>query len=497
MLSILALAFAGALSLDAAAAAYQVRFYSPGIKASNTQIKFFDNATNAAITGASFPNTFVGSSSAPITVKLQNSGPTVITFQPTPFTSAAPYSVYATTCAGTLAVGATCTLSIVFSPTTARVYYGGFLTINANIANLAVPTFSATAINPIVTQIVAGTSETFIQKSDGSWWGRGNNNYGGLGLGDTAPRSNFVPIPALAGATKVLVGNYYSMAIQADGTLVASGSNYYGALGLGNTTDTSVFTTVPVGTVTDLQTGSNYAYIKKADGTWAGSGIGYGMGLGDSVVRSSFMTTAFISSALDVAVHNNVTYLKAADGFWYATGQDKYGKLGTGDTAGTLRTTFKPIVGLPSSAKILRATGATGDSIFAQLADSSYMGVGYSCRNELFVGQVGYDSCNSFTYITTFISVPALNGVTKLYMGAKGTYALFPDGNWYAAGANGSGGMGFGDSVDGLAARRVYGLSPNTKITEALNGGATYGLNPDGTFLAVDPATQTFKAYIP
>lgn len=79
-----------------------------------------------------------------------------------------------------------------------------------------------------------------------SW---GGNNYGQLGLGNTANTSSPTPVGALANWKQVSAGALHSAAIKYDGTLWAWGNNSFGQLGDSSITNRS--SPVQIGTRTD------------------------------------------------------------------------------------------------------------------------------------------------------------------------------------------------------------------------------------------------------
>ena len=119
-----------------------------------------------------------------------------------------------------------------------------------------------------------------------SW---GDNQFGQLGLGNTATRSSPNQVGALTDWLSV-VCRYNTLALKADGTIWAWGRNQSGQLGLGNTTYYS--SPKQVGALTTwsvVATINNASFALKTDGTiwtWGGNSLG-ALGLGDTVSRSS------------------------------------------------------------------------------------------------------------------------------------------------------------------------------------------------------------------
>jgi alpha-tubulin suppressor-like RCC1 family protein len=130
-------------------------------------------------------------------------------------------------------------------------------------------------------------------KTNGTLWAWGGNNFGGLGLGDTTPRSS--PCQVGSGIDwKYVASGYLSLAIKTNGTLWSWGqNNLYGCLGLGDIT-TNRSSPVQIGGGTDwkvvrVSSSVGMSAAIKNDGTlwsWGYNAEG-GLGLGDITHRSS------------------------------------------------------------------------------------------------------------------------------------------------------------------------------------------------------------------
>ena len=136
-----------------------------------------------------------------------------------------------------------------------------------------------------------GSSHTVAIKTDGTIWSWGQNGYGQLGLGTTAPNySSPKQIGALSTWSQVSCGNNWTMALKTDGTLWSWGYNIYGQLGLGNSTYYS--SPKQIGALTNwskINCGASHAGVIKTNGTLWMWGYGYygQLGLGNTVYYSS------------------------------------------------------------------------------------------------------------------------------------------------------------------------------------------------------------------
>jgi alpha-tubulin suppressor-like RCC1 family protein len=125
-----------------------------------------------------------------------------------------------------------------------------------------------------------GNQNYWIEKSDGTVWGCGYNNYGQLGLGDRNSRGTLTQLPTeFNNPRKLVTGiNYTTFIEKSDGTVWATGQNNYGKLGLGDQNDRLTFTQVN-GIINPISidcTGGLATWIVKSDNTVVYSGyVGY------------------------------------------------------------------------------------------------------------------------------------------------------------------------------------------------------------------------------
>ena len=89
------------------------------------------------------------------------------------------------------------------------------------------------------------SNHSIILKNDGTLWGCGYNEFGHLGLGDTASRYTFTQVTTNVNDIKsVYFGGHHTFILKNDGTLWGCGYNEYGQLGLGDTSHRYTFTQV-------------------------------------------------------------------------------------------------------------------------------------------------------------------------------------------------------------------------------------------------------------
>ncbi|MBC8643789.1 hypothetical protein H9W95_06340 [Flavobacterium lindanitolerans] len=114
----------------------------------------------------------------------------------------------------------------------------------------------------------AGSSCTFVIKSDGTLWAWGRNNYGQLGIGNTTNTPVKTQVGTASNWQNIEGGQFHTVAIKADGTLWTWGFNSSGQLGLGNTTNRTIPTQVSSSNVwSSVAAGYDHTVAITNDGT--------------------------------------------------------------------------------------------------------------------------------------------------------------------------------------------------------------------------------------
>jgi len=183
--------------------------------------------------------------------------------------------------------------------------------------------------------ISCGNAHSLAIKTDGTLWSWGYNNYGQLGVGDTANRTVPTQVGNETNWAYIACGAYHSIAIKTNGTLWSWGWNLYNQLGLGDTTDR--ITPTQVGNATNWSTVSCGYYHTSAINTdrtiWSWGNNNYGqLGLGDTTKRTiptqigSATNWSFINCG-----HYNTLAIKT-DGTLWVWGNNGNGQVGDGTT---------------------------------------------------------------------------------------------------------------------------------------------------------------------
>ena len=204
-----------------------------------------------------------------------------------------------------------------------------------------------TNINNDVKEVICGYDHTFIIKKDGSLWGCGFNQYGGLGLNDSTNRNTFTQITT--NVKQICCGMWHSALLKNDGSVWCTGYGAYGALGLGDTSTRYVFTQAATN-VKHIACGVDQTFIVKNDGSLWGCGYNYygDLGLntnGEENTRTSFnQVTVNINNDVERVFSGGVknsskpffqaiTFIVKNDGSVWSTGRNLNGELGLSDAS--------------------------------------------------------------------------------------------------------------------------------------------------------------------
>ncbi len=222
--------------------------------------------------------------------------------------------------------------------------FGGNWILESGNLNLVGKYFSNN-INNYEFTLGQASNSSYVITNDYKLYGCGANPAPGI-MADTdiATTSSFLQVPNTSNVNKLFKGSptSNSFVIKTDGSLWATGQNNIGQLGTGNTIDISSFTKVyePTGGITcvSVSCGSNFTQMLLSDGSlWATGDNQYGkLGTGNTTSVSSFTkvyTPTGGVTCVAVSCGFYFTLMLLSDGSLWATGQNGNGQLGTGDTS--------------------------------------------------------------------------------------------------------------------------------------------------------------------
>ena len=229
---------------------------------------------------------------------------------------------------------------------------------------------------------------TLAVKSDGSLWAWGANDYGQLGIGDTAARLSPTRVDMATDWAAVACGDDYSAALKTDGSLWVWGHNWSGQLGTTDLVDKHVPTRVTTGGGSDFfrafACGSgrdaSHMLAVKTDGTlwgWGGDRIGELLHPGQTLPPTRLADgTDWKSVACGSSYGDDFSLATTAPGELWTWGGNYRGQLGNGDFVAVLTWPGTPSssgwdrVVSGSDAFGLKTDGtlwAWGDNTFGQL----------------------------------------------------------------------------------------------------------------------------------
>jgi len=191
---------------------------------------------------------------------------------------------------------------------------------------------------------VSANGHTAAIKTDGTLWMWGPPSLGKLGTNDTTPTRS-TPVTTFVGGTnwkQVSCGGNHTAAIKTDGTLWTWGWNQYGDLGINNTAQRSIPVTTFAGgnnwkQVSAGQSGNGHTAAIKTDGSlwvWGYNAEGQ-LGINITNSRNSIPVTTFAGGNNWKQVSCGLDYTAAVktDGSLWTWGGNNSGQLGTNDTA--------------------------------------------------------------------------------------------------------------------------------------------------------------------
>jgi alpha-tubulin suppressor-like RCC1 family protein len=290
---------------------------------------------------------------------------------------------------------------------------------------------------------IAVSDHSLALSDEGRVYAAGHNNHGQLGLGDTNDRNVFTEIADLKDRNIIAVdASDHSFALSNDGRVYAAGLNDYGELGLGDNISRSAFTEVTDlrdKNITAIIAGFYHSLALSVNGRVyaVGSNDSGQLGLGDSNDRNVFTEVADLKDKNIIAIDARGHSLALSDeGRVYAAGSNNFGQLGLGDSND--RNTFTEITDLRD--KNITAVAAGFYHSFAVSRDNKVYATGRNSSSQLGLGDS--NDRNVFTEITNLRD----KNITAVVTGNRHSFAISNDGKVYAAGLNGYGELGLGDT---------------------------------------------------
>jgi alpha-tubulin suppressor-like RCC1 family protein len=329
-------------------------------------------------------------------------------------------------------------LATIFSAGLVKAVAVGNVTISASVVSLSGSTVTGSTgitIKGPYAAVSSGGIFSVARKSDGTLWGWGQNMKGSVGDGTWIDRYTPVQIGTVATWANFSSNEFHTLALRADGTVWAWGYNLNGQLGDKSTVDR--WSPVKVGTATtwvSASTGQYHSVAVKKDGSCWAWGRNFDGQLGDGTQGDKNEPTA-------VTITTTTT------------------------VAGAPVTTTTPI-----DSCLSMYAGATHSLVLK--TDGAIWSWGNNSN-----GQLGQGASPADPLAPT--AIPGTNTYVSASAGASHNLAIRSDGALYAWGANSSGQLGNGATIDSNLAIRI-GTADNWAIISA-GGSHSVAIKSDGT----------------
>ena len=192
-------------------------------------------------------------------------------------------------------------------------------------------------------EVAAGDYNILMTKTDGTLWGVGLNEQGGLGVNDKADRSSPVQIPGTTW-NDITTSGASAFATKTDGTLWAWGSGWGGKLGVSSWTQYSSPIQIPGTTWRSVRTDS-ITMATKTDGTlfaWGYQSSG-SLAQNDQVHYSSPVQIPGTNWSANISTSSAGSCATKTDGTLWQWGGNGYGQLGQNQAGAQLAAVSSPV----------------------------------------------------------------------------------------------------------------------------------------------------------
>ncbi|HUB73821.1 MAG TPA: IPT/TIG domain-containing protein [Solirubrobacteraceae bacterium] len=297
-----------------------------------------------------------------------------------------------------------------------------------------------------VTAVAGGQHHSLALLSDGTVMAWGENEYGQLGDGEFAPRSEVpVQVRGLSGVSAIAAGANFSLALLANGTVMAWGGDEVGQLGDGETEESVTPVTVKgLSGVVAIAAGGRHALALLANGTvkaWGEDEMGE-LGNGSLKGSETPVTVKALSGVEAIAAGGEHSLALLTSGAVEGWGSDADGQIGPNASEGEGEERHSDVPVLVSGVSGASAIAAGQRHSLALLGDGTVAAWGENRFGELGDGELTRAQ-------ETPVAVSALSGVSAIAAGGEHSLALLAGGTVMTWGEDKFGELGNGTAGEG------------------------------------------------
>jgi alpha-tubulin suppressor-like RCC1 family protein len=334
-----------------------------------------------------------------------------------------------------------------------------------------------------VKDIKQSVNNTYIQKSDGTWWAVGHNQYGQLSIGTSGGGATVSPVPMMWDpTTPITVSNTKDLRpangsvylLRDDGKWYGLGQGNTGQLSNGDTTNRTYPVAMEWATgqpiyqadLTRLIIGDTTNYLlKKADNSWYGVGYNGSGELSIGVtgnksypVAMSWDNTPTPITGDSTIIHTGAstgTMLVKPDGTYWAVGPNSYKGLSDGTTTNhSYPVAMLWGAGQPMTTSNVQQFIGSYSNWFALKTDNIWYAQGRNDAGQLSHGTVeAAGAVNRYPQPAEWANATPMttSNVLAIRVLFQFTQIQKPDGSWWAVGIAASGQL-----VDGTTTNKSY-----------------------------------------
>jgi len=284
-------------------------------------------------------------------------------------------------------------------------------------------------------------SSAFYLDNEGHCYASGDNYFGELGLGISAPKFQDKPtlltLPNNKAIKTLSLGHKFTFIQDIDGDWFGCGSNCLNKLkdtfwqGIRQYRNPVPISLPNNNKIIEIVPGDNHVFMCDSFGSWYGCGNNADGQLGIQLSQLNVLTPIQLpnnKSIKTIKTGLNTTFIQDGEGNWYGCGRNGANQL---DIANTFPTTIRlpTLITLPNDKPIKNIVPISDDRTFIQDIDNNWYGVGINYYNQL-----GINTESSPVNTPLLVQLPNQVGIKKLLGGYHYTFALGEDNIWYGAG---------------------------------------------------------------